>query len=130
MAREIFDDEIPVAEPPPDAKALDDPYGLSGKWSPNRVALDIIKRYLVEEPERGELPIEVHAEARAAGIMNALRANGRDVTFALGRAHWLWDDVVGVHIPCCSVVLDDGTWCGNGPLPDSRVPDGDCGEHR
>lgn len=54
----------------------------------------------------------------------------------LGRADWLYqrtdpaeDFIAGMHIPCCSVVLDNGRTCHNGPLVGRAIADGDCGEH-
>lgn len=53
----------------------------------------------------------------------------------LGRATWLWDNDLQVHIPCCTREVLDGRYpaglraCGNGPLGDSQVEEGDCGEH-
>ena len=53
----------------------------------------------------------------------------------MGRATWMWDDDLQVHLPCCTRLTGkhqvDGSLrpCGNGPLDNSQIADGDCGEH-
>jgi len=47
----------------------------------------------------------------------------------LGRASWMFDRELGLHIPCCSVVGADSRPCGAGPLTGEEIDSGDCGEH-
>jgi hypothetical protein len=46
----------------------------------------------------------------------------------LGRADWVWDEDLGIHIPSCSKYIHDHR-CGNGPLIDDQIERGDCDEH-
>lgn len=47
---------------------------------------------------------------------------------AWGRADWIFDHELGIHIPSCS--HPKGNWhCGNGPLTGAAIESGDCGEH-
>lgn len=55
----------------------------------------------------------------------------------LGRADWLWEDDLQMHVPCCTVrrtairgvlTIPVGK-CGNGPLTGGQIETGDCGEH-
>lgn len=56
---------------------------------------------------------------------------------AMGRADWLWDEDMEMHIPCCTVIIPAGVGggllpahrCGNGPLVGEEIAAGDCGEH-
>lgn len=53
----------------------------------------------------------------------------QDVKARLGKADWLWDDEMQMHIPCCS--RPKGTrLCHNGPLVGDAILSGDCGEHK
>lgn len=105
------------------------PFGFDESWLPNRVAHEIIAEYLSRQPDQGSWDWVDHCLGLSAGILYALREQGRCVTYEQGRAHWLWNDELNCHIPCCSQLRSDGTWCCNGPLPDDRVPLGNCGEH-
>jgi hypothetical protein len=114
----------------PVAKTGNDPYGLSlGSWKPNRVALESVTEYLLYQPEQGDMDWDDHCAALAGGILCSLAMNGKEVVQVQGKAHWIWNDDLNMHIPCCSVVDSDGVWCGNGPLLDSMIEAGDCGEH-
>lgn len=48
----------------------------------------------------------------------------------LGKADWIWDDELGVHLPCCVQIREKGTGykCGNGPLEGDQILTGDCGD--
>lgn len=55
---------------------------------------------------------------------------------SLGKADWLYDDEMGMHIPCCTRHVARGPEghlsfgkCGNGPLTGDAILTGDCGEH-
>lgn len=48
--------------------------------------------------------------------------------FVLGRADWIYDEDLRVHIPCCTR-RQAGHACGNGPLVGVAIGAGDCGEH-
>lgn len=122
-----MDDENPVSGPVP--REGDDPYGLGSTWFPNRVSMEIVRNYLLNQPEQGDWLWEDHCSGIAGGILHAIALAGRDVIPALGKAHWMWDDEINFHIPCCAIVDDSGSWCGNGPLFDSMIASGDCGEH-
>lgn len=55
----------------------------------------------------------------------------RMVAAAGGKAHWMYDRDLGVHIPCCSrrrMVAGEVRMCLNGPLSDDEVVDGTCSE--
>lgn len=110
-------------------RSKDDRFGLGRSWNPSRIDLELITEYLVGQPEQGEMEWDTFCEALASGILVALNSAGRDPGPIRGKAHWFWAEEINVHIPCCSVVGPDGTWCGNGPLPDHLIPEGDCGEH-
>jgi hypothetical protein len=47
-----------------------------------------------------------------------------------GKADWIWDEEMNLHIPCCSRWRTDGTGrvvkCQNGPLNESEIADGTC----
>lgn len=46
----------------------------------------------------------------------------------MGKADWVYDHELGVHVPSCS--QPKGAWrCGNGPLTGGAIDSGDCGEH-
>lgn len=49
-----------------------------------------------------------------------------------GKADWMYDEELQIHIPCCSQHrrLDSGVTvkCGNGPLNADGIAAGDCGE--
>lgn len=51
---------------------------------------------------------------------------------AMGKATWVWDQELGMHIPTCSGYKysnQRGTYqCGNGPLNDSELASGVCSE--
>jgi len=48
----------------------------------------------------------------------------------VGKASWVWDHELGMHIPCCSGWKVNGTGnvvrCMNGPLIASQYTDGLC----
>lgn len=52
---------------------------------------------------------------------------------ALGKADWVYDAEMDMHIPCCSqhkaTHLGWLPKCGNGPLVGDQIRTGDCGEH-
>lgn len=57
-------------------------------------------------------------------------------TAIMGKADWIWDDELGVHVPCCTVrpihvpsQRPTQEKCGNGPLTGDQILTGDCGEH-
>lgn len=52
---------------------------------------------------------------------------GKILEFALGKADWLWDEELQMHVPCCSQSMRDRL-CHNGPLVGEAVLTGDCGE--
>jgi hypothetical protein len=49
-----------------------------------------------------------------------------------GKADWIWDEELNLHIPCCSrwVTTTVGSIrkCGNGPLTGNEIVTGTCGE--
>lgn len=52
----------------------------------------------------------------------------------LGKADWLWEEDLQMHIPCCSrtwldAYLKPTVVCRNGPLVGEQIVTGDCGEH-
>ena len=48
----------------------------------------------------------------------------------MGKADWQWDEELQMHIPCCTKNRSkSGPPCGNGPLNDDQIAEGDCGEH-
>lgn len=47
----------------------------------------------------------------------------------MGKADWLWNESLGIHLPCCRVGNGYGGTCGNGPLVGDQIKSGDCGEH-
>ncbi len=55
----------------------------------------------------------------------------------MGKADWLWDEILKIHFPCCSyicVVDADGrrgaiNKCGNRPLYGNQILTGLCDEH-
>ena len=50
-------------------------------------------------------------------------------TPSLGRAHWMWDDELEMHVPVCSRLKARGWYCFKGPLVGEQIAAGDCGEH-
>jgi hypothetical protein len=44
---------------------------------------------------------------------------------SLGKAHWMWTEDLGCHVPCCSQ-RNDHEAC-NGPLVGGQIESGDCG---
>lgn len=58
---------------------------------------------------------------------------------AMGKADWLWDDDLGVHVPCCTSYVEIKfetelnklmtVKCGNGPLVGSQIKTGRCSTH-
>lgn len=50
-----------------------------------------------------------------------------DLEPLLGKADWMYDKELGVHLPVCS--MESGHFrCGKGPLPPEKIVTGDCGE--
>jgi hypothetical protein len=54
----------------------------------------------------------------------------------MGKADWIYDEELGMHIPCCTRIVNHvgvfGDWkgkCGNGPLEGEALLAGDCGKH-
>lgn len=50
----------------------------------------------------------------------------------LGKADWIYDDEMDLHLPCCTRRVkrfDRMENCGNGPLVGEAILMGDCGEH-
>lgn len=59
----------------------------------------------------------------------------------LGKASWIYDEELNMHVPCCTVLTVKSKWishavveirpqpCGNGPLVGDQIESGDCGEH-
>lgn len=53
-----------------------------------------------------------------------------DLSKAMGKATWVWEEDLQCHVPCCTY-LDpfDQRPCYNGPLVGDQIMTGDCGEH-
>jgi hypothetical protein len=51
---------------------------------------------------------------------------------AQGKADWIWDEELGLHIPCCSRYRTSSTGamqkCGNGPLGPKETKTGTCSQ--
>jgi hypothetical protein len=58
--------------------------------------------------------------------------NAVDLERQLGKASWVWDDDMGMHLPTCSrLKLNRGgvvIRCGNGPLVGNEIDEGTCSE--
>lgn len=60
--------------------------------------------------------------------------SARDLRERLGRAAWIWDDDMGMHVPVCSRWKHDVRkgglhMCGNGPLvTEEELETGTCSE--
>ena len=106
-----------------------DDYNLGSSWSPSRGDVELIQNYLVFQPEQSGISWVDHCESLAAGILKSIDAAGKELQPKFGLAHWIYNDAISVHVPCCSQLNEQGQWCGNGPLLPEQIATGDCGDH-
>ncbi len=97
-----------------------DPYQIGGAQVP-RLLVDTISRYLLDAPDGSEVDEDLHARLLAAGIVVALDAAGLEPVRKMGKAVWLWEPGLSMHVPCCQA-------CG-AALADDLIPEGLCRSH-
>jgi hypothetical protein len=85
------------------------------------------RNYLETLYDPAMYPCASNAQERATR-----RPTASELQKLLGRATWVWDDEMGMHLPTCSRYKYDikrGTYqCGNGPLSDPEIVGGTCTE--
>jgi hypothetical protein len=98
---------------------MTDPYGIDPSVKAGKLALKVMTDYLSAAPDGVGLSASAHAAALAAGLTSKLASEGLGIYGALGRAAWVWDDSIGVHVPCCND-------CGAGLYRPELVTEGLC----